>query len=1400
MDTKLKSSRIAANSMASKAKTKPFISAGFALPVAAVIGLVAIFVIYYFVIITRREASFDDRAFRVLAAVSLQFRDLVSTYGTVFQGAARQGGGRPEETRARASKPQAPSSTKLSISPQRKLVPASKLTPSVQTPNILNFLSAQGSKLTDVGECQSVTNLELLLSPEGKTKTTASVAPGATAYNLEIASNGWCAYVPFETLLSPLVTESLGEIFDDVILADASGTVLYQTTRSGVVVDDLAILSLEFDAKESSSAASATKDGAKGLESPAKADPSHSSDSFSRTGGSSSLYRVSLGGASYRVYLVPVRLPIPRPSASGTAAGVRLVLCGLMVQKHFTTQSRSLPLTFLTAITLAALLVIVGAWPVLKFLTMRRSESVTRRAGFLYVISIAVMVMVMIVLVIHLNYGFSDPKTDNNMEDLARAIDRNVGLELSQALVVMESLGANPAIRDADVLSHDPHQPCTDQSDGKDPLPRTNLLSTVGMEVADYPYFRRIYVYDSKGFEHVRWTVDVEPPPPLRVCDRPYFQGVQRNDLWYLSGQGLSGARFRVDPLYSKSTGEYLAAIAQPYTIRKAPKESGIGVMLMVTPMLSLINPVLPPDYGFAVIDSAGKVLFHSDSTKNGREMFFNELQDSRPLRAAVLVSRPTWLRGNYMGRDYGLYVTPLSSIQGCPWSLLVFSDRAVLGDKAVERTLVVGMLSTVYLAMLVAVAALLRLFLPRRNLLWPMAKMRGCYCELALVLALIIVLTYGFIFEASPKEILYFAVLIPTSAVVFSVLRIQNRLRAIRWTAGILGGATFLNLVISNIFQGDGWTRSPYLTLLIICAAFFSLGTEAFARFFDNLNRPNVATAYSLGCFALLVLVAGIPCISFFKFAYDYDESLATRRQQLLTLAALNRREERVIGQYFRVHISGENVPFADDLGKWLFLRRRLQEQKFDLYDKAFRDQAVGQVMAASDTPRWPAWWVRFARDRVPRHADSLSGLMAEDCVERSRWRWSEAGMNRMRIQPLYKTDRSPGATSPCFNDVEGNQPGRQQGAEDVENSPETLALHKLALQDPIFLVQDLTYHTDALRPWDFVRLTAFPFGVPLLAAIFLSVRSTITKMFLLKWRESEVWNKTTLPEAIGRTGNRILVGLPKAGKTEFLRNNSGTVGTIDVAVASQIEKKPPVPSQQTVALDHFEYGMFDHAITKWKLACLEELVQAGKSILIVTTIDPGFYFENAAEDPWRESETMTLSWREKAQWARILATFETLRLIGMLSPDATSFYDQLLWSTCTWGEKITLYPLAQDGWANYKNHRSLQHLLNRGLIEVDPEIHLTDQEFAKFISGGATKAERKSWLVRDTSGIWDAWRTTLIVVVLGALAAVMFFSQKDFWGIVSGAAGALTAATKIISDFRSPRTGGGRDKVQAT
>ena len=70
--------------------------------------------------------------------------------------------------------------------------------------------------------------------------------------------------------------------------------------------------------------------------------------------------------------------------------------------------------------------------------------------------------------------------------------------------------------------------------------------------------------------------------------------------------------------------------------------------------MRSLIGPVLPPGFAFAVIDRSGKVLFHSDRQRNGNEDFFVETDNNRRLRAQVAAHSADGLSINYWGPNTG--------------------------------------------------------------------------------------------------------------------------------------------------------------------------------------------------------------------------------------------------------------------------------------------------------------------------------------------------------------------------------------------------------------------------------------------------------------------------------------------------------------------------------------------------------------------------------------------------------------------------------------------------------------------------------------------------------------------------------------------------------------------------
>lgn len=1370
--------------MAAASEKKRILSPRFALPLSAVATLVILFAAYYFVIIKRQQAALDDRASRSLAAVSMQFGDVISTYATAFRAAAKDVSEAPVIER---SKHAAVPATLNAVRGLKSELPT----------QFLPLLTAKRAKLSDIHRCTTPAAGEDPIAAQPEQNVSLRVVVTSDGYAMEMRSYNWCALLPIDRTVLPLINTGTADIFDEVLIADSSGTVLYQTMHSGVLAQSLDFVRPETGKQANTSGA----DTATGN--------NRSNNSVSN------VLPTTVAGADYRAYLVPVRLPVVGSAASKNAGGP-FQLCGLILQEHFGRKSRSVPLTMLVAISLAIILVTVGAWPFLKFRTIRRTEQITRFAGLYYSLSIAFTVMFIVLLLIHVNYGFSDPKTDNNMEDLAKAINENVGLELRDILIAMKSVAGN--LKPADMAPHAPEPVCNDVPDRRK-LQQTqpNLLSSVHMEVSAYPYFRRLFVYDSQGYEQLKWTIDETLPAPLRVCDRPYFQGVERNDLWYLSDKEFSGTRFRVDPIYSKSTGEYVAAIAIPYPIKTGPESADAGVMMMATPMMSLINPVLPPDFGFAVIDPTGAVLFHSDTSRALRENLFDELADSRAFRAAVLARRADWRRERYEGQDYRMYVTPFRSVQNCPWSLVIFSNRAALGDKALDRILLTILLCTLYFMFLVIVAVLLRQRLQCHLWASPLPQNHTLYWHLTIVLAFVGVLSYSIFFQLSPQWLMCAVIVIPVSALVFSILTLYNHRASITLVAGTVAGLALvlrLSLIGSSVAPRE---KSATLTIALIAAAYFTLGLESLTIALENLlpssttgefssstttsgtvqeciHTKPFATAYTTAALVLLIVVCAIPCIGFFKLSYDYDEILATKRRQLLTLTALSDRENRILGDYLGVTISQEKAAYANDLRKWLFLRRRLQTASLDLYDKTFRSRTAGEIIVPRPNDPWPVWWTDMVTRWIPRHADSLTPLISENCTKDSNWQWSISAANRLRLHSVNMPDQ---ASIDCNADSD-------KYMSYATRASEIQSLRKLASANPTFLVQDLTYDFDELRPWGMAPLPLLSV-IGILVGLFFSMRSTISRMFLLTWQSrdalkelahqdpwnAKAWDPKSLEQAIKDRENCILVGLPSMGKSDQLKNTKCPVQVIDVATDHQSYK--PYVSGNIAVIDNFEYSMRDPELLRWKLELLEYLIGEGKIVIVITTIDPAFFIDNAADEPGFEDDAAHI---ELDRWARVLKRFKLYRLEGSPVAADSPFYHRVLWSSCTFSEQISLLALASHCWPNYKNNAALRHLRNRRLIAIQPEFRVLDDGFAHFVAGSVTDPQRILWRARDARGFWD-WeglRIALIVLLLGAVAAVLFFSQKDTLGIVTGAIGALTAATKVISDFRGVASGKGK------
>ena len=93
--------------------------------------------------------------------------------------------------------------------------------------------------------------------------------------------------------------------------------------------------------------------------------------------------------------------------------------------------------------------------------------------------------------------------------------------------------------------------------------------------------------------------------------------------------------------------------------------------------MPSVMQTILPPGFGFCIIDKEGKVMLHSDMNRNLQENFISKIDPSRQIKEAVK-SRQELYSGNLnlYGETNALYFKPIASM---PFYLATFYDKGYI-------------------------------------------------------------------------------------------------------------------------------------------------------------------------------------------------------------------------------------------------------------------------------------------------------------------------------------------------------------------------------------------------------------------------------------------------------------------------------------------------------------------------------------------------------------------------------------------------------------------------------------------------------------------------------------------------------------------------------------------------
>jgi hypothetical protein len=375
------------------------------------------------------------------------------------------------------------------------------------------------------------------------------------------------------------------------------------------------------------------------------------------------LKEVEIGGTKYELFAQPVRLP-STASGSGEESD-QWIIAGFVESTKFWRDARA----FSHSVLLLILFVVLGlafSLPFFKLWTMGPRDRL-RPADVFTLMAVSLMgtaLLTFFFLDIYAYWRLAEQSDDDNeLQQFAERLVENFTQEIGQAVGELDRLN------NSHVLQGDLKEIEGEESKVKIRAQAYKLLREKG---SGFPDPIMVIWIDKKGEQRIKWTVKNLSTPPIYVGDRLYVEKVLQGEreLWQLNG---TIHRFWIQPILSWTTGQFSTMVSMPGPDGGSDKGQ---VAAMEIRLGSLQQPVLPPGFGFAIVEKNGDVKFHVKEKRSLRENFFEETDYNRKLQGLVFGRASGHVNGKYWGRDYQFYVKPVDLL---PWSLIAYRSKEPL-------------------------------------------------------------------------------------------------------------------------------------------------------------------------------------------------------------------------------------------------------------------------------------------------------------------------------------------------------------------------------------------------------------------------------------------------------------------------------------------------------------------------------------------------------------------------------------------------------------------------------------------------------------------------------------------------------------------------------------------------
>ena len=1229
------------------------------------------------------------------------------------------------------------------------------------------------------------------------------------------------AEIPIDALLSEIADQT-GKVFDDVLLADPQGRIVYQRNASEFQFTDLKTLfATQLQTSWLSSLFSMVSDAT--TETSDSSAPSSSRSTKEII--SPAHVQIGPGGKSYELFIQSVMIPrLVHGDSTAEEEARTWYLCGLLSTTSFRNEYLAIPFTYLLLFVFILITVFLGV-PFLSLALMNSRERLTRFSVFSLLLTTFLLAIALTFFILDVSLVRSiKQRITEQLQVTAQAIHQAFQMELDRILWQLNDY--DKKITDLE-----------DIEDVEGPKKRT-VAWVARTDIPDpcqagpgngsalcFPYYSIMFWADDKGDLRVNWTPQEDPyilgVHPLR--HRQYISVVQERTQPLMQRQiGDVTVPFYIQPLITLESSERTMVVSKPHE----PVKPGTTpwVAAIQPEIISLLKtPALPSGTGYAVIhNDDGEVLFHSEAKRSFRENFFEETDGNEALQALVYSRTADAFEGEYWGKGHQFYVMPVESL---PWSLVVYQDKQLLRALNFQILLLAGFLFFFYFLLLALFFGMIIWLAGRqarirwRWWIWPNSKFRNRYRGIVLWNFAV-----GIGFCAS---VMWFEIpsgykfLLSVAVPFLSLILLMTGLWIFRPKVAQDNDEPYPNVAVATLPYGtEGRLISLYSWMLLSHLLVFSIVPAGVIYSIAHREETELLIKHNL--FTLgqsLLKTQHAPMLEqgilrdngVFQYFPKQAASDAKSPKPLIHDCASHAREQQHAGM-----LTGFTQPTGFPLPS--FDRQRSSAKINFLLNGILKDFLVptdlcfGQWGLSTDDNLYPE--PVFVQE-IHKLVRSTS-LQSQPVLQ--TWGFIQDGTREHTVR--WKIDTAKKSRHVAL--LLENFP-RQRPESSEFTSTDTLIL-SASVPFSLWMLP-----IDSPGWW-------IGIGSALLL-VYLIIRFAIQRVFPLlthmpKWGLSDVHKPQ---HHVSTPRNFLIVSPPGTGKSEFAHSQLQHWEVIDLrltgerqhwsdAILRDLQKVKT--AKPTIALDHFEHqlGHPEHDYEKRKL--VEGLLLTGHHVAIFSstnliqhtfslthqsrptgpqsesehsTIDWGFIFQSflllyfsepgapqlIQESIIQKTDPSTLS--QLSDHNPIVQAFQTecgptayLRSLGQWIRKRTEWItwspDQLvanvlrlakpyyytLWRSCSLEEKMALYHIAKDGFV-HAAQPELPILHQKGLIRFTPQVRVMNESFSRYILLASYHDDLLTIERAQTPNTWSRLKWPLLLGV-GLIVLFMFATQQEF------------------------------------